>query len=83
MERDFLESKAPSYTNKENDSDLLDAIKGLDEKYKTVLILRFYRDLSIKQIAEFIGCPEGTVKTNIHRGISLLRNHLKEDIVNE
>ncbi|MEH7381021.1 sigma-70 family RNA polymerase sigma factor [Bacillus sp. JJ1533] len=83
MERDFLESKAPSYSNKEVDSDLLNAMKGLDEKYKTVLVLRFYRDFTIKQIAEFLDCPEGTVKTNIHRGIALLRNQLKEDIANE
>ncbi|WP_412896599.1 sigma-70 family RNA polymerase sigma factor [Bacillus sp. 1P02SD] len=83
MERDFLESKAPSYTDKEADSDLLNAIKGLDEKYKTVLVLRFYKDFTIKQIAEFLDCPEGTVKTNIHRGIALLRDQLKEVIVNE
>jgi len=83
MERDILESKAPSYMNREGESDLLDAIKSLDEKYKTVLILRFYKDFTIKQIAEFLECPEGTVKTNIHRGIALLRNQLKEVIVNE
>nr|WP_309101113.1 sigma-70 family RNA polymerase sigma factor [Fredinandcohnia onubensis] len=83
MERDILESKAPSYMNRENESDLLDAIKSLDEKYKTVLILRFYKDFTIKQIAEFLDCPEGTVKTNIHRGIALLRDQLKEVIVNE
>ncbi|MEH7385268.1 sigma-70 family RNA polymerase sigma factor [Bacillus sp. JJ1521] len=83
MERDFLESKTPSYTDKQTDSDLMDAIKRLDEKYKTVLVLRFYRDFTVKQIAEFLDCPEGTVKTNIHRGIALLRDQLKEDIVNE
>ena len=38
---------------------------------------------TIKQIAEFLDCPEGTVKTNIHRGIALLRDQLKEVIVNE
>jgi len=83
MERDALERKASSYLPIEYHHDLLKAITELEEKYKTVLILRFYKDYSVKQIAEILDCPEGTVKTNIHRGINQLREMLKEDAVNE
>lgn len=83
MEREVLESKVSPYIPSENHSDLLQAITELDEKFKTVLILRFYKDYTINQIAEFLDCPEGTVKTNIHRGINLLREKIKEDCVNE
>ncbi|MBY0123050.1 sigma-70 family RNA polymerase sigma factor [Bacillus sp. S/N-304-OC-R1] len=83
MEREVLESKANSYLPHEEDSDLLQAITELDEKYKTVLILRFYKDYTVKQIADLLDYPEGTVKTNIHRGINLLREKIKEDCVNE
>ncbi|WP_416144604.1 sigma-70 family RNA polymerase sigma factor [Planococcus koreensis] len=58
----------------------LDVEKALDvlpEKYKTALMLRFYRDFTVKQIAEVMGCPEGTVKTIIHRGLALLKKDLK------
>ncbi|WP_397469502.1 sigma-70 family RNA polymerase sigma factor [Psychrobacillus sp.] len=79
MEREILESKASSYLLSENDPDLLQAVIELDEKYKTVVILRFYKDYTVSQIAELLNCPEGTVKTNIHRGINLLREKLKED----
>lgn len=83
MERNTLESKIQSYMPNERNVDLLDAITELDEKYKSVLVLRYYKDYSVKQIAEILDCPEGTVKTNIHRGIQQLREKMKEDCVNE
>ena len=58
--------------------DLLDAIYQLDEKYKTVLILRYYHDLTLEQIAIiYISEPLGTVKTNIKRGLEKLKPFLK------
>lgn len=57
--------------------DLLDAISKLDEKYKTVLLLRYYHDLTLEQIATITNKPLGTVKTNIKRGLEKLRPFLK------
>ncbi|UPW84011.1 sigma-70 family RNA polymerase sigma factor [Lysinibacillus sp. Ag94] len=57
--------------------DLLQAMDEIEEKYKTVLLLRFYHDFTVKQIATFLDCPEGTVKTNIRRGLEGLRLKLK------
>jgi RNA polymerase sigma-70 factor, ECF subfamily len=67
----------------EDKMDLFTAIEGLTEKYKTVIILRYYQDLTIKQIAEFLECPEGTVKTNLHRAINELKGKFKEACINE
>ncbi|WP_147532949.1 sigma-70 family RNA polymerase sigma factor [Bacillus marasmi] len=67
----------------EDKMDLLKALERLPEKYKTVIILRFYQDLTIKQIAKLIECPEGTVKTNLHRAINELKGMLKEACINE
>ncbi|MDN7243899.1 sigma-70 family RNA polymerase sigma factor [Planococcus shenhongbingii] len=57
--------------------DVADALGLLPEKYKTALMLRFYQDFTVKQIAEVMNCPEGTVKTVIHRGLALLKKDLK------
>ena len=57
--------------------DLLQAMDEIEEKYKTVLLLRFYQDYTVKQIATFLECPEGTVKTNIRRGLEILSTKLK------
>lgn len=60
----------------EEKMDVLQAIEDLDEKYKSVIILRYYQDLKIEQIAAILNCPEGTVKTNIHRGLQQLKKQL-------
>ncbi|WP_144512461.1 sigma-70 family RNA polymerase sigma factor [Bacillus sp. FJAT-22090] len=62
--------------------DLLHAIEQLEEKYKTVIILRYYRDLSVQQIAIFLNCPEGTVKSNLHRAIKKLKKFYQGGKVN-
>jgi RNA polymerase sigma-70 factor, ECF subfamily len=63
--------------------DLVDAIAQLEEKYKPVIILRYYNDLPIKEIAKILNCPEGTVKTNLHRAIQELRTFLERSASNE
>ena len=57
--------------------DLLDAIYRLNDKYKTVLILRYYEDLTFEQIAEILGEPIGTVKSNGKRALAKLKPILK------
>ncbi|WP_244093956.1 sigma-70 family RNA polymerase sigma factor [Jeotgalibacillus sp. R-1-5s-1] len=57
--------------------DVKDALEALPDKYKTALMLRFYQDLSIQDIANVLDCPIGTVKTNIHRGLTSLKSKLK------
>ncbi|MBM7693720.1 RNA polymerase sigma factor (sigma-70 family) [Peribacillus deserti] len=59
----------------EEKMDLIEAIERLEVQSKTVIILRYYRDLSIKQIAEILNCPEGTVKTRLHRAINQLKSN--------
>ena len=42
-------------------------LKQLPEKYRAPLVLRYWEDLSCAEIAEILGVPEGTIKTQIHR----------------
>jgi DNA-directed RNA polymerase specialized sigma24 family protein len=39
---------------------------------------RYYLDLPEREIAETLGCPTGTVKTLLHRGLAALREHLDD-----
>ncbi len=70
MEQQSEQIQVSSYDER---LDLLQAIEQLEEKYKTVILLKYYRDLSTKDIADLLDCPEGTVKTNVHRGIQQLK----------
>ncbi|GKV65380.1 MULTISPECIES: sigma-70 family RNA polymerase sigma factor [Sporosarcina] len=84
IEQDSLERvESPQKPFSEDKLDLLEAIEELEEKYKTVIVLRFYKDLTVKQIAELLECPEGTVKTNLHRAINRLKIRFKESCINE
>jgi RNA polymerase sigma-70 factor, ECF subfamily len=57
----------------EDRMDLLKAIDYLDEKEKSALILRYYRDYTVNQIAVVLDIPEGSVKSTIHRALKKLK----------
>jgi len=47
-------------------------LNELPEKFRTVLLLKHYEDLSITTIAAVLDIPEGTVKSRLHKGIKQL-----------
>ena len=78
MSHDMLESMGNTGQMKQEDQlDLLQAMDEIEDKYKTVLLLRFYEDYTIQQISSVLDTPEGTVKTNIRRGLALLKKKMK------
>jgi RNA polymerase sigma-70 factor (sigma-E family) len=53
-------------------------LRELPAKQRAVLVLRFYQDLSVPQIAEELDIPQGTVKSQLSRGLSTMRTRLDE-----
>ncbi|WP_019244580.1 MULTISPECIES: RNA polymerase sigma factor SigW [Bacillus] len=51
-------------------------ITQLPEKYRTVIVLKYIEELSLKEIGEILDMPIGTIKTRIHRGREALRKQL-------
>ena len=56
---------------------LIDALETLPPKQKTALVLRFYGDMSEKEIAEAMGVRPGTVKSATSRGLATLRKAIE------
>ena len=52
-------------------------VRSLPERYRTALALKFYEDLSEREIAELMGVRPGTVKSLIHRGLGKVRKELE------
>lgn len=52
---------------------MTEAVIGLKEPYYTAVLLRFYHDLSAREIAARQNVPVETVKTRIQRGLNMLR----------
>lgn len=57
---------------------ILFALKELDFKYRQIIELKYFEDLTIRDIAEILGRPEGTVKTWLNQALAQLRELLRE-----
>jgi RNA polymerase sigma-70 factor (ECF subfamily) len=53
--------------------DLARRLAGLPDRLREVLVLRYYRDLGEREIAELLGIPPGTVKSRLHAALRALR----------
>ena len=60
------------------DDDVTKAIASLPDDFRTVVILCDIEGLSYEEIAEFVDCPLGTVRSRLHRGRKLLREQLMQ-----
>jgi RNA polymerase sigma factor (sigma-70 family) len=57
---------------------LQQALAGLPDAEREVIMLRHYSDLSFAEIAELMGTPLGTALARAHRGLNKLRSLMKE-----
>ncbi len=57
---------------------MLEAVRRLPSRQASVLILRYYLDLSEGEIADTLGMARGSVKSHAHRGLKKLRQMLEE-----
>lgn len=55
---------------------VLDAVVGLDEPYRSTVLLRYFENLPPREIARQQGTPVESVRTRLKRGISMLRERL-------
>ena len=59
-------------------SGLLEAVLALPQRYRAVVHLYYYEDMSASEIAQVLGKSEGAVNTRLSRARLMLRNCLKE-----
>lgn len=80
---DFRQGLTESQENINAYDDYLDLHKYLSRlspKHQEVIALRYFEDLSIADIAEVLQKPEGTVKSELHRGIDNLRTMMEPGV---
>lgn len=61
----------------EEKSDVYYAVMELPPKYRSVIHLFYYEDLSVLEISKILNMKESTVKSQLHRGRELLKSMLK------
>lgn len=62
-----------------NESRLEKVLNQIDSDLRTVIVLFYYDDLPIKDIAEILNIPEGTVKSRLSRARDKIFEILKKE----
>ncbi len=58
---------------------VIEAVRSLPVKQRSVVILYYYQEYRIPEIAKIIGCREGTVKSRLHTAKRQLRQILEDE----
>ena len=69
----FSESKVDTYA----DLDLQRAMEKLPLSYRSIIVLRFFEDLKIEEVAEVLDVNVNTVKTRLYKALEKLRLEIK------
>lgn len=57
---------------------LREALDALREQERVVIYLRYFLHLSEAELAQYLGCPQGTVKSRLHRSLTKLRDVVRD-----
>ncbi len=58
---------------------VVDAVRTLDEPYRTAIVLRYFHDLPVRELAARLRVPKETARTRLRRGLGILRTRLDAD----
>lgn len=80
-EQAAIDLNAYEVTGIDEKLDMLNAIEKLEDKYRNVVVLKYFQDLTITEISEVLNCPVGTVKTYLNKALNKLRLFMNEEII--
>ncbi len=66
----------PTVMTEGTNQEISQAIQKLTDKQRIVIILRFFHDYTLEEIATLLSIPLGTVKSRYHAGLQALRKNL-------
>jgi RNA polymerase sigma-70 factor, ECF subfamily len=66
-------SPAEDAARNENSALMRECVARLPEKHRRIILLRFFEDASLPDMARVLGCPVGTVKSRLHHALEKLR----------
>lgn len=76
---DLAEERATPEMDIPLGSEVWEAVRDLDERYRAVVVLRFLNDMQLEDIATALDIPLGTVKSRLHTALKLLKNRIQVD----
>jgi len=87
--QNFYESISPTDINTQHytddafentlDDELSEALNSLPEEFRTVIILSDIEEFTYEEIADFVNCPVGTIRSRLHRARKMLYTKLTKN----
>jgi RNA polymerase sigma-70 factor (ECF subfamily) len=71
-------SPLAQFQTKENSAEVGEVLLTLEPSHREVLVLRFYEELSLEEIATMTQAPLSTVKSRLYRGLASLKPELEK-----
>lgn len=75
-----MEALGNSTEDRYQNLDLQEAMDQLPDKYKTIIILRYFEDMKIEEVAQVMDENVNTIKTRLYRALKILKVELDEDL---
>jgi RNA polymerase sigma-70 factor (ECF subfamily) len=82
LAREMGGSRDVGFARSEQQADLASAFESLNADQRIAIVLRYWSDLTVEQIAERVHAPAGTVKSRLHHALARLRASLERSEVN-
>ena len=71
-------SPLEQFQSRENCAEVGEVLLKLEPSYREVLVLRFYEELSLEEIASVTRAPLSTVKSRLYRGLAALKPEMEQ-----
>ncbi|WP_088042854.1 RNA polymerase sigma factor [Bacillus sp. EAC] len=73
VDEETIELFSPGHDDHYTNIDLERSLESLPTKYRTVIVLRYFEDLKIEEVADILQESPNTIKTRIYKALELLR----------
>lgn len=77
VDLDVAGGGAGSAVERGEDPDIDRALAALDLDHRLVVVMRYWQDRSVEDIASRLGIPAGTVKSRLHHALKRIRGSLE------
>lgn len=81
VDEDILEFVSPKMIDQYENIDLIRLLEKLTPEYRIIIILKYFEDLTLREIAEILKENENTVKTRLYKGLKMLKLEVKNEFL--
>lgn len=79
MECDIKEELEDFENTSDNNIEIYQNVQKLDDKLKTVIVLRYFENLKLEEISKITNTNLSTVKSRLYKGLEIIKSNMEGD----